>query len=798
MAVFRATDCQAEFVNEKYRETFGEKPTGSNQYPHPDLVSGKLFEMNVNQVVGSGQVLVLDNQPLPIKSDSKHEVGYFQLTFQPLMGAASGVESVLLMATELKSCMPDNGHAAEPMGTSHQASLAWTDTLAQSNPENLMVLQVGQNADIRLQNAEAGSVMQPTQLQDILEGALSAMLVCEPVRTAQGEIRDFRIGMANQEASAITGYPDYHLPQSTLLGLFPDFQKIDIPSVGGTVFEELCEIVNTGTPLQDEVFAQMSRHEERRWYKIRASRLDERILLSFNDITESRQATQTVEQQAEFIQCIFDLIPSGIAHLQPVQDSKGRVTDFVVKQVSKASLRQIGIDPENATDKFLSTLLPDYRKTAIFGAFQQVMYFTPFIQGEFVYTYKGKNRAWINMAASKYGDGLIVSFDNVTEAKRNEQHIKDSEERLQTIIDTVQISVGLLSPLYNEKNELVDFWFRTANQAYAAALGQPRTDIINTKLSQWIPGYLSNGLFEAYRDVYLTGEGRQFDFHYHNDGFDDWVDVKATKISDFLLITGTNYTRLKQVQLQAEELVEDLRKSNNNLEKFAYVASHDLQEPLRKIQAFGEILQKKHATSLDESGVDLIRRMQKSADRMQTLITDLLTYSRVSSNRTRTQVIDLNRLVNDLLVDFDTVIQEKNAVVQVEELPVITGELTQLRQLFQNLLSNSLKFTSQERQLRIEISSKKVTGRTTGGIVPSSEADKSFAQIEIRDNGIGFDPKYTERIFQVFQRLHGRSEYPGTGIGLAIVQKVIENHKGYLTAEGRPNAGATFRLLLPL
>nr|WP_247232133.1 PAS domain-containing sensor histidine kinase [Telluribacter sp. SYSU D00476] len=876
MAVFRATDRQVEFANEKYKEFFEERSdSGPNPYQPVSSHINSLFEPYVTQVLDSGQSLVVDYQ-LPSSQRDDIPAVSFRLTFQPLPGANGAIEGVLMMATEAH---PLPATRTEPTATAQQAPLAWADAIP---PQKLLVFRVvrdaegqpqefepleqewhstGRNDAIEVREAVAVNPWQPvldsdvlrnlykkvaqtgesyvgnieiparggwhkvnisrrdedtlittfigveplpkavsadtTVAQEVLEGSLSAMLVCVPVRTAQGELVDFQISQANEAASAITGYTAEHLTRSTLLGLFPDLRKIAVSSVGGTAFEVLCEVVHTGTPLQDEVLGPLNRHEESRWYQIRASRLNDSLLLSFTDTTETREALRTVGEQNSFIQNVLDLIPSGIAHLQPVYDSRGAVTDFVVKVVNKASLRQAGIAPEEAIGKPLSTLLPGYRQTAFFGAFQQVVYFTPFIQGEFVYTYKGRNRAWINLAAARHEDGLIVSFCNVTDVKQNEQHIKESEERLQTIIDTVQISVGLLSPVY-DNDELIDFRFKTANQSYASALGQQRADIIDTRLSQWIPGYLTNGLFDAYKEVYLTGEGRHFEFHYHNDGFDDWVDVKASRINRYLLVTGTNYTRLKQVQLQAEALVEDLRKSNDNLEKFAYVASHDLQEPLRKIQAFGGILQKKHAASLDESGVDLILRMQRSADRMQTLITDLLTYSRISSNKSRTQTVDLNRLLNDLLADFETTIQEKNADVQVGELPVIMGELTQLRQLFQNLLSNSLKFASQERQPRIRISYKKVVGRTLEGTISSTDAHKSFAQIEIRDNGIGFDPRYTERIFQVFQRLHGRSEYPGTGIGLAIVQKVIENHKGYLMAEGRPNEGATFRLLLPL
>lgn len=630
------------------------------------------------------------------------------------------------------------------------------------------------------------------------EASLSGIMICETVPGEQGEIVDFRITLVNQEASQINGYANDEMVGETLLGLFPGLKKVVIPTVGTTIFSAYCQVVKTGLPLQYEIFYDLDRFEQGSWFQIYVSRLNDGIVLFITDSTESKKALIEVWQQASFIQNMLDVVPSGVAHLLPVNNSDGTLSDFVVKVVNKASKTQIGIVAKMATGKLLSELLPGYRNTELFAAFHKVLTTEPYLQGEFSYTYKGKNRAWIRLVASRHGEGLVVSFDNFTKAKRNEQALKDSEERLQKIIDTVQISVGLLGPVYDEGEQIIDFSFHTANQAYAQAIGQQRSEIIGTRLSQWIPGYQTNGLFDTYRKVFESGEGCQFDFHYNNDGFDDWVDVKVTKINEFLLITGSNYTRLKQVQLQAEALVEDLRKSNANLEKFAYVASHDLQEPLRKIQAFGDILVKKHAAQLDESGADIILRMQKSAGRMQTLIRDLLAYSRISSKKPKSQEVDLARLLSEITTDMETAIQEKKAQITFENLPVITGELTQLRQLFQNLLSNSLKFSHKTRPLLITINGQIMQGNQLRELVAVSDYHKLFACVEVKDNGIGFDPRYTERIFQVFQRLHGRSEYQGTGVGLAIVQKVVENHQGYLAAEGKPNEGATFRIVLPI
>ena len=223
---------------------------------------------------------------------------------------------------------------------------------------------------------------------------------------------------------------------------------------------------------------------------------------------------------------------------------------------------------------------------------------------------------------------------------------------------------------------------------------------------------------------------------------------------------------------------------------------------MRKIQAFGDIIKSQFAPVIGDGGADMIGRMQSAAARMQILIKDVLAYSRIATKRETVESVNLNQVVADVLSDIETAINDKQAIVTIGLLPTVRGDAAQLRQLFQNLVSNALKFTKTNKNTgspTISINSCQIHGRDSiGFVLPSNEIDRLFHLIEVIDNGIGFDPEQAERIFQVFQRLHGRSEYQGTGIGLAIVQKVIDNHQGHIMAEGRPGQGATFRILLPV
>ncbi|GAA0891094.1 hypothetical protein GCM10009122_07730 [Fulvivirga kasyanovii] len=263
--------------------------------------------------------------------------------------------------------------------------------------------------------------------------------------------------------------------------------------------------------------------------------------------------------------------------------------------------------------------------------------------------------------------------------------------------------------------------------------------------------------------------------------------------------TVQDITRQKKFEHDILLKNEELKKSNENLEQFAYVASHDLQEPLRKIRAFGDRLVTKYVEALDDRGRDYISRMQGAAERMQSLIDDLLKYSRVARNIKPFTKIALNALIDEVLGDLEVRIREHDAEVKVTKLPQIDGDKMQLRQLFQNLISNAIKFTPEDRKPVISIKGKRTTGaKLKQRFDFNSSPVKHFVEINIKDNGIGFNPKYAERIFNIFERLHGRSEFKGTGIGLAISQKVVQNHNGMIKASGEEGSGATFTIILPI
>ncbi len=253
--------------------------------------------------------------------------------------------------------------------------------------------------------------------------------------------------------------------------------------------------------------------------------------------------------------------------------------------------------------------------------------------------------------------------------------------------------------------------------------------------------------------------------------------------------------QLQETNATLAEANAHLDKVNKELESFAYISSHDLQEPLRKIQMFSNRIMEKEHDRLSESGQHFFARIQSAAARMQTLIDDLLSYSRTSTNEKKFETANLQLLIDDVQNELKEFITEKGAIVEVDEMPELRIIPFQFRQLMHNFFTNALKFSRPEVPLHITITGKVLDGRLMPGLLMP---DRVYCYISFSDNGIGFEPEYKERIFEVFQRLHGKDEYVGTGIGLAIVKKIVENHNGVIAANGEPGKGATFDLYIPV
>ncbi|MCX6214964.1 PAS domain-containing protein [Spirosoma sp.] len=629
-------------------------------------------------------------------------------------------------------------------------------------------------------------------LNSVLDSSNSGVIAFEAIRDETNAIVDFRFLVANQSSTGMLNRSQEEMIGNTLLTIFPG-------NVESGLFNLYKRTTETGEPSYTEVYYNHDGLDF--WLEISAQKLGDGFVVTFTDVTAAKRSGILVEKSAAELRTVIDSAQVAIFLIHPVFNDVGRIVDFRFRTANQMIAGYVGQEPDALMGELVSRWFPEYMTNGLFMRY--VAIFETGRTQHFNFHYETEtNDFWESYTVLKLGHDVLVTFSDYTELKKLQQRLESSATELQTVIDTCQTGIFLFTPVRNLAGEVYDFRFRLANQQLASYVGEESEAVIGALGSTYFPDYKTNGLFERYYKTYSTGLSQRFDFHYFGSGIDVWLDIMTTKMNDDVLVTFGDYTSLKRLQQELENSVVELQRSNKNLEQFAYVASHDLQEPLRKIQAFGDLIQSQFAPVIGSEGTDMINRMQSAAARMQVLIKDVLAYSRIVTKQETVGPVNLNQVVADVLIDLETAITEKKAVITVDALPTIRGDAAQLRQLFQNLFSNALKFTRLNDAAElptIYINARQLYGRelTEPSLLPA-DANRLFHLIQVTDNGIGFDPHQADRIFQVFQRLHGRSEYQGTGIGLAIVQKVIDNHQGHIFAEGRPGQGATFRILLPV
>jgi PAS domain S-box-containing protein len=327
------------------------------------------------------------------------------------------------------------------------------------------------------------------------------------------------------------------------------------------------------------------------------------------------------------------------------------------------------------------------------------------------------------------------------------------------------------------------------HRAYDKVVGSYITDMVAED---------SKGLFQELFDLALKGNSKG-EINLDIDGIRIPVYVSLTSLQPKLATVGmiiTDLTEKRKLEMQVNLKNVELERQNEELASFTYIASHDLQEPLRKIRTFSSRIQLKEKDRLSEEGKDYFDRMIRAALRMQNLIDDLLNYSRTNTTELEFIAEDLNHILDKVKQDLHDDIHEKKASINSERLPVLTVIPGQFHQLLLNLLSNAIKYCKPDIPPRIDLKADRIAAGELSyeGILPGY----AYWKISITDNGIGFDQQYSGKIFELFQRLHGKSEYQGTGIGLAICKKIVQNHGGIITATGQPGIGSAFNLFIPI
>ena len=408
-------------------------------------------------------------------------------------------------------------------------------------------------------------------------------------------------------------------------------------------------------------------------------------------------------------------------------------------------------------------------------------------RGEFYNRKKNGERYWELASISPIKDekGEIISFikvaEDITHRKAAEEAVRESEEKFRTLSEQAQQGIVIIQ----------DNRVKYANKGMEKMGGRKVDEIM-----EWTSGdYLklvhpdSRNVIMKYGAKRLTGDKNPQNYEIKiiaKDGTIRWVAVSAKvinyggKAAEF--VTTTDISGLKETEEKLRNTVEELKRSNADLEQFAYVASHDLQEPLRMVSSYVQFLERRYKNKLDPDADEFIEYAVEGAARMQKLIKDLLAYSRIGIKGSESKDVDLNKVISGVLDDLQETIAVKNAVISCKKLPLIKGDEMQMGQLFMNLINNSLKFIKEDENPRIEV---------------GADEKKWGWTFYVRDNGIGMKKKYLDRIFVIFNRLHGKDEYPGTGIGLAICKKIVERRGGKIWVESKEGKGTTFYFSMP-
>ncbi|MEP7320582.1 MAG: ATP-binding protein [Saprospiraceae bacterium] len=384
----------------------------------------------------------------------------------------------------------------------------------------------------------------------------------------------------------------------------------------------------------------------------------------------------------------------------------------------------------------------------------------------------------------------ITSFNQQLELKVTERthELQEQKDFIETIINS---SVDIIAVFDQNLNYLM-----LNNQAFEI-YKKKKEEIIGKHILTVFPQTKASGMIDELNRA-LKGEfihNTKYRSLVLNQVFENYyIPLKEKNGQPYGVLTiGHDISNITEAKERLELVNVELLKSNRDLEQFAYIASHDLQEPLRKIQFFSNLMGKNFNN--EEKLNQYHEKIVQSATRMQQLIQDVLSYSRISNSNEAFVPTNLNQILENLKIDFELILQEKQASLQHSVLPLINGIPLHLTQLFSNLISNSLKYN--DKIPIITITSDYLPDKEIKSY-PKLFEKSSYVRIKFTDNGIGFEPQFSEQIFNIFQRLHGRQSYSGTGIGLAICKKIVENHHGVIFANGSPGEGATFTIILPV
>jgi PAS domain S-box-containing protein len=490
------------------------------------------------------------------------------------------------------------------------------------------------------------------------------------------------------------------------------------------------------------------------------------------EIVERKRSIEVLRENKAQFKTLAEVAPVGIFHCD---------RDGHIKYVNERMIEMIGVTTQDEVPTGWRACLHLDDRDRVLAAWAYTVETGQPFRSEHRFVHSDGRVTWVLGQASTVLDedgtvmGFVGTLTDVTEDKAK-------EEQFRLVVESAPC--GMLMVNSEGRITLITAQIETL-------FGYSRSELLGCSVEQLIPTRFRNAhpemreTFGHAPTVRSMGGGRDL-FGLRKDGTEFQVEVglNPIQVEDdvFVLATVVNITERKHAEQQLEQQAAELSRSNQELEQFAYVASHDLQEPLRMVSSYCGLLARRYKGKIDQDADEFIQFAVEGATRMKDLIDDLLTYSRVGRRGAAPIAIEATKSAQSAVANLQMAITEAGATIQCDSLPVVFADPTQLIQVFQNLIGNALKFSS-ELPPAIRISACNISG--------AKESAQEW-QFSVQDNGIGFDQQYSERVFAIFQRLHTRAEYPGNGMGLAIVKKIVERHGGRIWVESTPGVGTTF------
>ena len=644
------------------------------------------------------------------------------------------------------------------------------------------------------------------RFRSMADAMMDPLFILTPVRDEHGTIADLEYRYVNQAGERLLRMPAHDIIGHRQFEFFPSAR-------GDTVQDAYYQAIDTGTPTRlDSPY--LNEHGVQGRFEISITPGTEGLIVTARDVTEARQAQEALRASEERFRTAVESMLDPFVLLRAVRDEDGRIIDYVYEFANGAACQYLGLPRGELLGKRMLTVRPRQEATGLLPHYERVVETgEPLVLDDFIFDYSEggqRHRQVFEIRAHRVGNGLAYTWREVTDRYQANEALHDSEERFRASVEALPDGFAVLSAIRDSSGAITDFRYQYINEAGCRMDQRSREDTVGHTLAELFRASVTSGLLAAYAQVAETGEqltreDTSYEDVYGGRGLTRAFDIRAAKLGDGIVAIWRDVAERRRaeetisrqaaaLQRSAAELEHRVQRrtaelqaanarlqaANKDLEGFAYSIAHDMRGPLRAINSQAQILAQEHRRDLDADARHRLDRVAASAVRMGELADNLLDFFQAGRNALMLAPLDMNTLVDEVLTQLRE--QPQQAVtVTVGDLEDAYGDRMLIRQVWVNLIGNALKFTSGVAQPRIWV---------------ESEPGDAEVIYRVRDNGAGFDMAYAGRLFRVFERLHGE-DYPGTGIGLALVARIVERHGGRVWAEGTPGHGACFSFTLP-